>query len=86
MSVMLELPTELEAELATEAARLNLPLPDYILRLLAAGRSAQPAPKNGAELVAYWQLAGVVGDRAEITDSQAHARSLRENAQKRTRQ
>jgi hypothetical protein len=35
MSILLELPLELERELSTEAERLNLPLSDYILRVLS---------------------------------------------------
>jgi hypothetical protein len=35
MSLVLDLPPELEAELATEAARRGLPLPEYAVRLLA---------------------------------------------------
>ena len=34
MNLVLELPPELEGELAAEAARLGLPLAEYILRLL----------------------------------------------------
>ena len=85
MSLVLNLPPELETELAAEAAQLGLPLPDYVLRLLAGGRASSPAPRTGAELVAYWQGEGLVGTRPEITDALAHARALREQAQKRVR-
>ncbi len=34
MSISLDLPLELEGKLCTEAARLNLPLSEYILRVL----------------------------------------------------
>lgn len=34
-TVILNLPPELESELSTEASRLNLPLPEYILRICA---------------------------------------------------
>ena len=80
MSLMLDLPPDLETELAVEAARLGLPLPEYILRLLAGGRTASSAPRTGAELLAYWQGEGLVGTRPEITDSQALARTLRAQA------
>ena len=83
MSLVLELPPELETELAAEAADLGLPLPEYVLRLLAEGRSLSPAPRTGAELVAYWQGEGLVGARPEITDAAAHARALREHVQRR---
>ncbi len=85
MSLVLDLPPELETELAAEAARLGLPLPEYALRLLAGGRGPSSAPRTGAELLAYWQGEGLVGTRPEITDSSAHARALREQAQRRAR-
>lgn len=80
IGVSLELPEELAAAPATEATRLGLSLPDYAAHLLA---SASPRPGHvriGADLVAYWQAEGVVGTRADVADSQAHARSLRERA------
>ena len=85
MSLVLELPDELETELAAEAARLGLTLPEFVLRLLSAGRPPCPAPRSGAELVAYWQGEGLLGSRTDITDSQAHARALRQQAVKRER-
>jgi hypothetical protein len=85
MSLVLELPPELETELATEAARLGLPLAEYVLRLLAGGPCPSPPPRTGAELVSYWQGEGLVGTRPEIADSSAHARTLREQAQSRER-
>ena len=85
MSLVLDLPPELETELAAEAARLNLPLPEYALRLLAGGRGPSPALRSGAELVAYWQREGLVGTRPEVADSPAHARALRGHAQRRAR-
>ena len=83
MSLILDLPPELETELAAEAAKLGIPLQDYALRLLAGG--ARPAPNNGSELLAYWQGEGLVGTRPDILDAPAHARSLRERAQTRGR-
>jgi hypothetical protein len=85
MSLVLDLPPELETELAAEAARLRLPLPEYALRLLAVGRLPNPRPRNGAELLAYWQGEGLVGTRPEIADPEAHARALRQQAEKRER-
>jgi hypothetical protein len=83
MTLTLELPQELEKELATEAAQYGLPLPDYALRLLSDRQTVIPAPKTGAELVAYWQNAGLIGNRSDIADSQIHARRLRAEAEKR---
>lgn len=83
MTIILELPTELEDELTQEATRLGLSLPDYALRLLHARPSLETPPQTGAELVAYWRNAGVVGMRKDIMDSQAHARQLRRTAERR---
>lgn len=85
MSITLDLPQELEKELAAEAARMNLPLSEYALHLLTTGRITGSLPKTGAELVDYWQSEGVIGSRPDIADSEAHARSLRHKAQSRTR-
>jgi hypothetical protein len=85
MSLVLELPPELESELAAQAADCGLPLSEYALRLLA-GQSSRPAVRSGAELIDYWQAEGLVGTRPEIVDAPAHARSLREQAQQRARQ
>ncbi len=80
MSILLDLPVELERELSTEAERLNLPLSDYILRVLSIKPLLTNPPKTGAELVAYWQREGVIHSRSDIIDSQAHARQLRHEA------
>ena len=77
----LDLPPELESELAAEAARFQLSLAEYVLRLVATGRTAISKPQNGAELMAYWESAGLVG----IVDSASHARKLREFAERRER-
>ena len=85
MRLVLDLPSELETELTAEAACLGLSLPEYALHLLAGGRGPSPAPRTGAELLAYWQGEGLVGTRPEGADSPAHARALREQAQRRAR-
>jgi hypothetical protein len=83
--LVLDLPPELETELAAEAAKLGLPLRDYALRLLAGAGGVRPTPNNGSELLAYWQGEGLVGTRPDVLDAPAHARSLRERAQTRGR-
>ena len=85
MTITLELPKDLERELSAEAAKLGLPLSEYALRLLSTGRGPRSAPKNGAELVAYWQAEGVIGSRSDIEDSQEHAREIRRKAETRER-
>lgn len=86
MSINLDLPPELENQLFTEASQLNLPLSEYILRILSVRQVLANPPKTGAELVAYWQSEGVINSRPDITDSQAYARKLRHEAQTRERE
>jgi hypothetical protein len=83
MTLVLDLPPDLQCELSAEAERLKLPLSDYVLRLLSTGRSPGAAPRTGAELVAYWQAEGLVGTRPDIKDNVEHARNIREKAQRR---
>jgi hypothetical protein len=85
MSLVLDLPPELERQLAAEAAKLQLPVGEYALRVLAAGCIPEPTPRTGAELVAYWQSEGLIGTRPDVTDPSKHARALRQQAEKRER-
>ncbi len=85
MSIVIELLPELESELAEEAARLQLPLSEYALRLFVTRPSAEPKPSTGAELLQYWQNARLVGSRPEITDPAEHSRMLRQQAETRER-
>ena len=85
MSIAVDLPEELESELSAEAAQLGLSLPEYVLRVLSTGVVIGKRPRTGAELVDYWQNEGLVGTRSEITDSQAHARKIRKQAERRPR-
>jgi hypothetical protein len=78
MTLVLTLPPELEQELSEDAARVGIPLSEYALRILASNRFLESAPQTGAELIAYWQNAGLVGTRADIQDAPEHARRLRE--------
>ena len=83
MGISIELPSDLENELSTEAFQLKLPLAEYILRVLSFRPFLQNPPKTGLELVAYWESVGVVGSRPDITDNQEHARKLRDQAEHR---
>ena len=85
MNITLELPSELEQELANEASQLKLPLSEYILRVLSFRPFLQNPPKTGVELVTYWESIRVVGSRPDITDSQEHARRLCDQAENRER-
>ena len=84
MTLILDLPRELEVELVSEAKTQGLSPTEYILFLLGERRQRkQSMPANGAELVAYWEREGVIGMRPDIADSQAYARELRKNAENR---
>jgi hypothetical protein len=85
MSLVLDLPPDLESMLAAEAARLKVPLEEYALRVLAAGRLPVPKPRTGKELLSYWQREGLVGTRPDIADAPEHARQVRRHAEKRKR-
>jgi hypothetical protein len=86
MRIVLDLPQELESALATEATQLGLSLTEYVLRLLSRRSLAGQLPTTGAELVAYWQREDVIGTRLDITDSQAHARQIRHQVERRLRE
>lgn len=88
MKITIELPQDLEQALEAEAAELGLPLSEYALRLLYSRTVAEAdnGPTNGAELVAYWQSAHLIGTRQDIVDSQAYARELRAQAEQRQRE
>lgn len=85
MTVSIELPSDLENELSAEASQLKLPLSEYILRVLSFRPFLQNPPKTGVELVAYWESVGVISSQPDITDSQEHARRLRDQAEHRER-
>lgn len=82
MTLRIELPEELETELVSEAERRGLSLSDYALQLLQERRPTGDLPQTGADLVAYWQRESLIGSRPEITDSAAHARRLRQQAER----
>jgi len=85
MTLKLDLPKELEAELSIGAAREGVPVEIYALRLLSASRAGAGRIQTGAELVEYWNREGVIGSRTDIADSQSHARSIRGAAERRDR-
>jgi hypothetical protein len=86
MTITLEIPKELESELAEEAAQLGLSLSEYALRLLSARPIIKAMPKTGAEVITYWKDAGLIGTRRDILDSQQRARKIRAEAEKRAKE
>lgn len=85
MSLVINLPPSLEADLASEAESAGLTLPEYVLRLLEDNRTRQRPPRTGAELVEYWEREGLIGTRPDIEDVEQHSRSLREKSEARSR-
>ena len=87
MTIILDLPNELERKLSEAAARRGMPLTDYAIQVLAADRdqSSDAQPMTGAELVAYWEREGIIGSRPDIEDAVKFARELRERTQNRSR-
>lgn len=86
MTIILDLPNDLERDLEQAAARAGLPLAEYALQVLAANHGAVPEPilpRTGAELVAFWEREGLIGTRPDISDPVQHARELRDRAQTR---
>ena len=89
MSIVVNLPAELEKTIAAEAAKAGMTVSDYV-----AGRLAQRIATNGShgskrrltgpELVQRWKDLGLIGYRTDITDPEAHSRRLRDAAQRRT--
>ena len=83
MPQTVELPDDLADALTHEASRLGVSLPEYAVRLLTSARPSVASVRSGADLVAFWRAEGLVGSRPDIADSQAEARRLREQAQRR---
>lgn len=83
MPQTVERPDDLADALTDEASRLGLSLPDYAVRLLTSARLSAASVRSGADLVAFWRTEGLIGSRPDIADSQAQARHLRDQAQRR---
>jgi hypothetical protein len=83
MTLTLELPGDLERELAAKAERLGLSLDEYALYVLATHGATGAMPRTGAEVVALLQANGVIGARSDITDPSGYARQLRAEAEHR---
>lgn len=84
MTLVLNLPAELESRLRESAVAYGLSLQDYTLRLLSEAHLDSTQRMSGEEIIAFWHKEGVIGSRNDISDSQAHSRQLRERAQTRT--
>jgi hypothetical protein len=88
MTMMLDLPPDLEARLTAEAVRRGLSPEECLLEVLdtAVPRDAQAL--TPAEMVQQWEREGVIGiwaDRTDLPDSPEYARQLRHRAEQRAR-
>jgi hypothetical protein len=86
MTLKLDLPRELEVDLAVGAAREGVSVEVYALRLLSGARAGRDRIETGPELVEYWNREGLIGTRTDIVDSQSHARAIRAAAERRERE
>jgi hypothetical protein len=85
MTIILDLPADLETKLVSSASQCGLSLPEYVLQVLDREAGGSSPAKTGAEVLAYWQKEGLVGTRSDVTDSAEHARALRQQAETRHR-
>ncbi len=83
MTLTIDLPPELETELKAEADRLHMPLAEYVVFAIDFGRPPNPMPRNGAEMVAYWEREGLLGTRTDIKDPVECVRNMRDKIEKR---
>lgn len=85
MNLTLDLPVELENELAADASRLGISLNEYVLQRLSTRRPEMPRLMTGAEILDFWEREGVLGSRSDVIDVEAYSRALREESQRRVR-
>jgi hypothetical protein len=83
MTLTLQISPELESQLVQAASNAGLPVDQYAIELLQSQIASSNPPKNGAELVAYWQSIGAIGSRPDIIDPVSFAREVRRNAESR---
>ena len=82
MTIILDLPTEIEARLEEEAASAHITKEALASQLIAMALPPDSF-KNGAEAVDYWTQIGLVGmwaDREDMKDSTAWVRQQRDKS------
>lgn len=76
MTLVLELPQTLEAELAEEAAQLGEAVADYAVRVLTKRSTTEPQGATDKLLREYWFDAGLLvqsdGQRHQVVSAQFH--------------
>ena len=68
-----------------DARRAGVSVDEYILQLLTSAKKFDPPLRTGAEIMAYWEREGLLGNRPDIVDPSAFARELRERSERRER-
>ena len=85
MSIVVNLPDELERTIAAQAAKAGMTVSDYVADRLAKASAVTATGETkvrltGAALLQRWRALGLIGYRSDITDPEAHSRRLREEA------
>jgi len=85
MSIVVNLPDELERTIAAQAAKAGMTVSDYVADRLAKATAVTAtgetkARLSGAALVRRWRELGLIGYRSDVTDPEAHSRRLHEEA------
>ena len=84
----IDVPEDVDRFLASLAEREGTSVEALTVEILRRSASEEPLnlddpPRLPADVLELWRREGVIGSRTDITDSVAHARSLRETAQRR---
>lgn len=83
MSLVLDLPKDLEADLKEEAELAGVSLTEFVLRILEESQKMPALPRTGHELIEYWKSHGLIGSQAQVSDTPELSRLIREEAQRR---
>ena len=81
MSIVIDLPKELEECLSAGASRMNLSISEYAVRILEEALIC--APVNGQELVEYWRRRGLIGTLQSDESTADISRRLRREVERR---
>ena len=85
MSLVIELPPELERRARAEANRNGTTPEETVCSSLDGILPPDPLPQTGAEVIEFWKKEGLMGiwaDRTDIPDSPEYARQLRRMAER----
>lgn len=78
MTLTIELTPEEEAALEEQAIAAGMESSEYARQLLTTELTDLSLPRNGAEILAYWEREGVRGVFADRGNAQEFARQLRD--------